>query len=70
MMLAREAGFISAVSAGPGVVRSDGGSDLMALPRIAWDGRRNSLRALRVVLSGITIRKAKVRVPEPAVNYG
>jgi peptidoglycan/xylan/chitin deacetylase (PgdA/CDA1 family) len=70
MMLAREAGFISAVSAGPGVVRSDGRSDLMALPRIAWDGRRNSLRALRVVLSGITIRKAKVRVPEPAANYG
>ncbi|MBQ8105016.1 MAG: polysaccharide deacetylase family protein [Afipia sp.] len=70
MMLAREAGFISAVSTGPGVVRSDGQSELMALPRIAWDGRRNSLRALRVVLSGITLRKAKVRVQEPAVNYG
>lgn len=70
MMLAREAGFTTAVSAGPGVIRSDGQSELMALPRIAWDGRRNSLRALRVVLSGVTLRKAKVRVQEPAVNYG
>lgn len=70
MMLAREAGFTSAVSAGPGVVRSDGQSDPMALPRIAWDGRRTSLRALRVVLSGITIRKPKAHTPEPAANYG
>jgi hypothetical protein len=26
---------------------------LHALPRIAWDGRRRSLRAMRVLLSGI-----------------
>jgi peptidoglycan/xylan/chitin deacetylase (PgdA/CDA1 family) len=70
MMLAREAGFTSAVSAGQGVVRSNGQSDLMALPRIAWDGRRNSLRALRVVLSGLTSRTPKRRTPEPAANYG
>lgn len=70
MLLAREAGFISAVSAGGGVVRVDGQSDLMALPRIAWDGRRRSLRALRVVLSGITARREKKRKPETAVNYG
>lgn len=70
MMLAREAGFTSAVSAWPGVVRSDGLSDLMALPRIAWDGRRTSIRALRVVLSGLTIRKLKSRAPELATNYG
>ena len=70
MMLAREAGFASAVSAGPGVVRSDGLTDLMALPRIAWDGRRTSIRALRVALSGLTIRKPKSRAPELATNYG
>lgn len=70
MMLAREAGFASAVSAGQGVVRSDGQSDLMALPRIAWDGRRNSIRALRVVLSGLTSRTPKTQTPELAANYG
>lgn len=70
MMLAREAGFVSAVSAGPGVVRSDGQSDVMALPRISWDGRRTSLRALRVVLSGLTMRVPKTQAPELAANYG
>lgn len=70
MMLAREAGFASAVSAGQGVVRADGQSDLMALPRIAWDGRRSSLRALRVVLSGLTARTPKTQVQELATNYG
>jgi peptidoglycan/xylan/chitin deacetylase (PgdA/CDA1 family) len=69
MLLAREAGFAAAVSTKPGVVRADGRSDLMALPRIAWDGRR-SLRALRVVLSGITVRKEERRELEPAANYG
>jgi len=69
MLLAREAGFVTAVSTKPGVVRADGQSDLMALPRITWDGRR-SLRALRVVLSGITARREKRREIEPAVNYG
>lgn len=70
MMLAREAGFASAVSAGQGVVGADGQSDLMALPRIAWDGRRSSLRALRVVLSGLTARTPKTQVQELATNYG
>lgn len=69
MLLAREAGFVAAVSTRSGVVRADGQSDLMALPRIAWDGRR-SLRALRVVLSGMTARRVKRREVEPAVNYG
>lgn len=69
-LLAREAGFISAVSTKPGVIRADGQSDVMALPRIAWDGRRRSLRALRVVLSGLTARKERERRAEPAVNYG
>ncbi len=70
MLLAREAGFVAAVSTKPGVVRADGQSNLMALPRIAWDGRRRSLRALRVVLSGLTAREEKPREAEPAANYG
>lgn len=56
LLLVREAGFASAVTAQPGVVRPNGQSDLMALPRIAWDGRSQSLRVLRVLLSGITAR--------------
>jgi hypothetical protein len=70
MMLAREAGFVSAVSAGPGIVRSDGLTDVMALPRITWDGQRTSIRALRVIMSGLTIRKPKLSAPELAANYG
>lgn len=70
MLLAREAGFMTAVSAGPGVLRADGQSNMMSLPRIAWDGRRQSLRALRVVLSGITIRNEKKPKQEAEVNYG
>ena len=70
ILLAREAGFVAAVSTKPGVISADGQSDLMALPRIAWDGRRRSLRALRVVLSGITARKEKRREVEQAANYG
>lgn len=70
MLLAREAGFAAAVSTKPGVIRADGQSDPMALPRISWNGRRRSLRALRAVLSGITVRKEKRRAIEPAVNYG
>ena len=69
MLLAREAGFVGAVSAKPGVIRADGQSDPMAMPRITWDGRR-SLRALRAVLSGITVRREKRREAELAVNYG
>jgi peptidoglycan/xylan/chitin deacetylase (PgdA/CDA1 family) len=52
--MAAEAGFASAASAIPGVVEADGKTHLYALPRIAWDGRRRSLRAMRVILSGIT----------------
>ena len=49
-VMAEEAGFTSAVSAIPGVVETAGRTDLHALPRIAWDGRRRSLRILRVML--------------------
>jgi peptidoglycan/xylan/chitin deacetylase (PgdA/CDA1 family) len=50
--MAGEAGFVSAVSAIPGVVQTAGRSNLHALPRLAWDGRLRSLRAMRVLLSG------------------
>jgi hypothetical protein len=50
--MAEEAGFASAASAMPGVVQTEGRTNLQALPRIAWDGRRQSLRAMRVILSG------------------
>jgi peptidoglycan/xylan/chitin deacetylase (PgdA/CDA1 family) len=58
VMLAGEAGFASAVTAMPGIVLAEGRSNLHALPRIAWDGRQRSLRAMRVLLSGVTFPKA------------
>lgn len=63
-VMAEEAGFVSAVSAIPGVVEAEGRTSLHALPRIAWDGRQRSLRAMRVILSGITfppVRPARSR---------
>jgi hypothetical protein len=50
--MADEAGFVSAASAVSGVVQAEGRTNLHALPRIAWDGRQRSLRAMRVLLSG------------------
>jgi peptidoglycan/xylan/chitin deacetylase (PgdA/CDA1 family) len=50
--MVQEAGFASAVSAIPGVVEPKGYTNLHALPRVAWDGRR-SLRMMRVILSGM-----------------
>ena len=55
VMLAEQAGFASAVTALPGIVLADGRSNLHALPRIAWDGRQRSLRAMRVMLSGVML---------------
>ena len=52
--MAKEAGFSSAVSTIAGIVDTAGRTNLYALPRIAWDGRIASLRAMRVVLSGAT----------------
>lgn len=57
--MAEEAGFASAASAIPGVVEAEGRTNLHALPRIAWDGRQRSLRAMRVILSGITLPQVK-----------
>ena len=50
--MAAEADFVSAVSTISGTVQAAGRSNLHALPRIAWDGRLRSLRAMRVMLSG------------------
>ena len=50
--MAEQGGFASAASAIPGAVQTEGRTNLHALPRIAWDGRRHSLRAMRVILSG------------------
>jgi len=52
--MAEEAGFVSAASAIPGIVEAEGRTNLHALPRVAWDGRQRSLRAMRVILSGAT----------------
>jgi peptidoglycan/xylan/chitin deacetylase (PgdA/CDA1 family) len=54
VVMAREAGFSSAVSTIAGIVDTAGRTNLHALPRISWDGRMTSLRAMRVLLSGVT----------------
>jgi peptidoglycan/xylan/chitin deacetylase (PgdA/CDA1 family) len=53
VVMGQEAGFASAVSTIPGVVQPKGYTNLHTLPRIAWDGRQNSLRLMRVMLSGV-----------------
>jgi peptidoglycan/xylan/chitin deacetylase (PgdA/CDA1 family) len=66
VVMSQEAGFASAVSTISGIVDTAGRTNLHALPRIAWDGRLNSLRAMRVVLSGATF--APVRpTPKPEI---
>jgi peptidoglycan/xylan/chitin deacetylase (PgdA/CDA1 family) len=59
LVMAEEAGFASAVSTISGIVEAEGRTNLHALPRIAWDGRLRSLRAMRVLLSGATFRPVK-----------
>jgi peptidoglycan/xylan/chitin deacetylase (PgdA/CDA1 family) len=54
MAMAEQAGFVSAVSTVPGIIEPAGKTPLLALPRVTWDGRLNSLRAMRVILSGAT----------------
>jgi hypothetical protein len=54
VVMSAEAGFSSAVSTIAGIVDTAGRTNLHALPRIAWDGRLTSLRAMRVMLSGAT----------------
>jgi peptidoglycan/xylan/chitin deacetylase (PgdA/CDA1 family) len=57
--LAAEAGLASAVTAVPGIIEAEGRSNLHALPRISWDGRQRSLRAMRVILSGMTFPRVR-----------
>ena len=56
MTLASELGFASAVTEEPGVIKQ-GEVEMMALPRILWDGRRTSLRAWRALLTGLTLKQ-------------
>jgi len=66
VVMAKDAGFSSAVSTIAGIVDTAGRTNLHALPRIAWDGRLTSLRAMRVLLSGATF--APVRpTPKPEI---
>jgi peptidoglycan/xylan/chitin deacetylase (PgdA/CDA1 family) len=58
VVMAEEAGFASAASAISGIIKAEGRTNLHALPRIAWDGRQRSLRAMRVVLSGFPLQPA------------
>ena len=51
LAMVAEAGFTSAVTTLPGVVKAEGRCNLHALPRLAWDGRIRSLRALRAMLT-------------------
>jgi peptidoglycan/xylan/chitin deacetylase (PgdA/CDA1 family) len=51
--MAEEAGFASAATAIAGVVQAEGRTNLRALPRIPWDGRQQSIRALRVMLADV-----------------
>ena len=53
VLMAKEASFASAASSRPGVIQPDGRTNLHALPRLNWDGRSGSVRALRVRLSGL-----------------
>jgi peptidoglycan/xylan/chitin deacetylase (PgdA/CDA1 family) len=59
VVMAEQAGFVSAVSTIPGIVEPAGRTNLRALPRIAWDGRRRSLRIMRVLLSGAVFAPVK-----------
>lgn len=66
VVMAKEAGFASAVSTIPGIVEAEGRTNLRALPRISWDGRVGSLRMMRVLVSGVAF--APVRPTRSATN--
>lgn len=52
--LAREAGFVSAVTTRHGIIRPEHGDYLHALPRLSVNGRHQNLNAMRAMLSGMT----------------
>ncbi len=65
--MAAQEGFASAASTMSDVVEAEGRTNLQALPRISWDGRQQSLRAMRVILSGVMFRTRRpARVKRPA----
>jgi peptidoglycan/xylan/chitin deacetylase (PgdA/CDA1 family) len=66
VVMADEVGFTSAVSTMPGLVEAEGRTNLHALPRISWDGRSRSLRAMRVLLSGVTFAPVRPTRANPA----
>jgi hypothetical protein len=68
--MVEEAGFVSAASAISGIVEAEGRTNLHALPRIAWDGRRRSLRAMRVILSGVTFPPVQSTRGAPLTHPG
>ena len=68
-VLAAQAGFVSAATAIGGVIQPEGRTRLHLLPRIAWDGRSRSLRALKVLMAGVTLPKAKA-APQPSLDIG
>jgi peptidoglycan/xylan/chitin deacetylase (PgdA/CDA1 family) len=55
---ASEAGFATAVTSVAGMVPT-GACNLMALPRLEWDGRVRSIRRLRFALSGTTMPRQR-----------
>ncbi|WP_244425398.1 hypothetical protein [Pseudaminobacter salicylatoxidans] len=54
MKLAKEAGYISAVTTRHGVLRPEHAGHLHALPRISLNGRYQQIGYVRTMLSGIT----------------
>lgn len=60
MLIASQLDFASAVTAEAGVITATEQTGAMAMPRISWDGRRSSLRAMRVILSGMTVKKRRM----------
>ena len=66
--MAEASGFASAVSAISGVVETAGRTGLHALPRVSWDGRRRSLRAMRVIVSGVTLPRRRRDIAEADVR--
>jgi hypothetical protein len=64
VLIATQLDFASAVTAEPGVITATEQTGVMALPRISWDGRRRSLRTMRVILTGITAPRRKAASSE------
>lgn len=56
IVLASGLGFATAVTTQADIIRAKGNVDMLALPRISFDGRR-SLRALRVMLAGLGLKR-------------